>query len=168
MFLIRNIKISVKVGALILNNALSSLRSNNVISKEFCNFITFKHKSYTFVLFKTGKNKQSHINITQIRNLDSINIALNILIGLLSCTVNYYTIDNIIATSDLKRSITLQNIISNQKFERIKYNNEVFPGLFIKFNQGTVIVFHSGKIVIVGCKSIINIECLMNTVLANI
>lgn len=168
MFLIRNIKVSVKVEALILNNALSSLKNNQVLSKEFGNFITFKHNNYTFVLFKTGKNKESHINITQISNFDSINKAIDCLIKLINCTVNSYSIDNIIATSDLNKSISLSTIIKNKRFERIKYNNEIFPGLFIKFNQGTVIIFHSGKIVLVGCKSIENIEWLMSTIYANI
>lgn len=168
MFRIRNIKVSVKVNALILNNALSYLKSNQILVKEFCNFITFKSNSFTFILFKTGKAKQTHINITQIKDLTSINKAIDCLNNLIKCTVINYTVDNIIATSDLHKPICLSDVINGKKFDRVKYNNEVFPGLFIKFNEGTIILFHSGKIVIVGCKSVKHIECLMNIVHVNI
>jgi len=35
----------------------------------------------------------------------------------------------------------------------VKYNNQKFPGLFIKYKKGTALVFFSGKVVIVGCKN---------------
>jgi TATA-box binding protein (TBP) (component of TFIID and TFIIIB) len=168
MFLIRNIKVSVKVNAVILNNALGNLKSNNIITKEFCNFITFKSNSFTYILFKTGKAKDTHINITQIKDFSLINVAINCLINLIKCTVISYSVDNIIATSDLLKPVCLTEIIKRKKFQKVKYNNEVFPGLFIKFNKGTIIVFHSGKIVIVGCKSVKDIECLMNFLHVNI
>ena len=56
----------------------------------------------------------------------------------------------------------------NECFENIKYNNEKFPGVFLKFKIGTVILFHSGKLVIVGCKNIENIECLISKICAHI
>ena len=53
----------------------------------------------------------------------------------------------------------------------IQYNNERFPGLFVKFERnlkkvGTAIVFHSGKIVIVGCKGLDELKCLSQAVSA--
>jgi transcription initiation factor TFIID TATA-box-binding protein len=78
------------------------------------------------------------------------------------------TIDNIIATTNLNRKLNLVDISSRKKFTNIKYNNEKFPGLFVKFNIGTAIIFHSGKIVIVGSKSIENIECVLNLILVSI
>ena len=168
MFLIRNIKVSVKVQALILNNALSVLENNNIKTKEYGNFITFKTNNYTFVLFRTGKLKETHVNITQIPDFTSINKAINCLEQLIKCNVISYVVDNIIATSDLKRSLSLQTVITHKKFKRMKYNNEVFPGLFVKFIKGTIILFHTGKIVIVGCKSISDIQWILNAIHAKI
>lgn len=167
MFLIRNIKISVKVQALTLNNALSILKNKSIITREFGNFFSFKSNNYTFVIFKRGKQENNHINITQIPNFYSINKAINCLISLINCRVCHYVIDNIIATSDLHKSISLDSLIKSKRFKRVKYNSEIFPGLFIKFRQGTTIIFHSGKLVIVGCKSIDKIECILNTIHAN-
>ena len=164
MFLIRNIKVSVKVKALILNNALSCLKKRDILPKEYCNFIIFKSNNFTFILFKRKQLEDTHVNITQIPDVVSINKAVKCLINLINCEVNYYTVDNIIATSDLKKPIDLTQVLNSNTFERVKYNNEVFPGLFIKFNQGTLILFHTGKIVIVGCKSIDSIQWILNAI----
>lgn len=168
MFLVRNIKVSVKVRALVLNNALMQLYNNNIICKQFGNFISFKSNNYTFVLFKRGRKKETHVNITQIPNFQSIHKAIEVLVRLIGCVVINYVIDNIIATSDIKRSICLQKIVDERKFKKIKYNSEIFPGLFLKFTKGTSILFHSGKIVIVGSKSIENIKWILEIVHANI
>jgi TATA-box binding protein (TBP) (component of TFIID and TFIIIB) len=168
MFLIRNIKISVKVEALTLNNALSVLKNKNIATREFGNFFSFKSNQFTFVIFKRGSQEKNHINITQIPNFYSIHKAINSLISLLNCRVCHYVIDNIIATSDLHKPISLYAIIKSKRFKRVKYNSEIFPGLFIKFKEGTTIIFHSGKLVIVGCKSIDKIQCILTTIHANI
>jgi len=168
MFLVRNIKISLKVKAIFLDNALEILKRNNIKAKTFCNFVTFKIRGYTYVLFKTGKAQHTHINVTQIASIKLIKKAIKILVKLMNCTVLRYSIDNIIATSDLVRPINLDEVIKNKKFKKIKYNNEIFPGLFIKFSIGTVIIFHTGRIVIVGCKSERDIKWILENVHANI
>ena len=168
MFLIRNIKISVKVKPLVLNNVVKKFNTEGLAFKSFSNFLTFKNNHFTFVCFKKGKRKHSHINITQIPTFSLIPEALKVIKRLFECPIVSYSVDNIIATSDLKRSICLKKVIEEKKFDKIKYNNEVFPGLFIKFSSGTVILFHSGKIVVVGCKSLDSVQCIIQTVHANI
>ena len=76
------------------------------------------------------------------------------------------TIDNIIATLNMNRSIDLVLVCERKLFESIKYNNELFAGLFVKFEKGTAIIFHSGKIVLVGCKNIENLEWLTQNICA--
>jgi len=165
---VRNIKVSVKVKALVLNNALMQLQRNNISTKQFGNFISFKAENFTFILFKRGLKKETHVNITQIANFQSIHRAIEVLVKLIECVVIHYVIDNIIATSDFHRNISLQKIVELRQFKKIKYNSEVFPGLFLKFNRGTIILFHSGKTVIVGCKSIEDIEWILQMVHVNI
>jgi len=168
MYLVRNIKVSVKVKALILNNALTHLQDNNIVLKNFGNFISFKANNYTFILFKKGQNTDTHINITQIPTFSDINYALNCIVTLIKCEIISYTIDNIIATSDLGKFISLPKIVEERKFKQLKYNSEIFPGLFIKFKKGTIIIFHSGKTVIVGCKNIESIRWILRMIHANI
>lgn len=168
MFHVRNIKISVKIKPLVLNNVVNLLASKGISFKIYSNFVTFKNRHFTYVLFKKGKRKNCHINITQIQTLQLIKKALESIEDLLTCKVISYKVDNIIATSDVSRKISLSEIIKKNSFDVIKYNNEVFPGLFIKFKEGTVILFHSGKIVIVGCKTLESIECILKNVLVSI
>ncbi len=168
MFQIRNIKISIKVKPLVLNNAIERLENNGITLKTYSNFLTFKTHNFTYVLFKKGQRKHSHINVTQIPSLKLIRKSIRVIEKCLGCSVLYYKIDNIIATSDLKQSVNLIDIVSRRRFDKIKYNNEIFPGLFIKFPSGTVIIFHSGKIVIVGCKNQKTIKWILEIVHANI
>lgn len=164
MFHVRNIKVSVKVKALILNNALNKLHQKFIPTRHFGNFISFKHNGYTFVLFKKGKRRDSHVNVTQIPNFACIHRAIASLIKLIECEVLHYTVDNIIATSDLNRTLSLKEVVKQIKFKKIKYNSEIFPGVFIRFKRGTVILFHSGKLVIVGCRSIDNLRWIVNLI----
>jgi TATA-box binding protein (TBP) (component of TFIID and TFIIIB) len=168
MFLIRNIKVSVKVKPLVLNNAVLRLKHKGIKTNLFSNFITFKAKNFTFVLFKSGQKKENHINITQIPNFRSINKAIASLVKLLRCRVLRHTVDNIIATSALDRTISLRHIVHSKAFKKIKYNSEIFPGLFVKFWNGTVIIFHTGKLVIVGCKNKRSIKWILQKITANI
>ena len=69
-------------------------------------------------------------------------------------------VDNIIATLNIQKPIDLVSVCEKKLFESIKYNNEKFPGLFVKFKEGTAILFHSGKIVLVGCKTKKDLKCL--------
>jgi TATA-box binding protein (TBP) (component of TFIID and TFIIIB) len=85
------------------------------------------------------------------------------------CSVISKSVDNIIASTSVDKKLDLCLICSSGVFKSIKYNNEKFPGLFIKFeNLGTAILFHSGKIVIVGSKTRNNIECLIQKIYARI
>ncbi len=86
-------------------------------------------------------------------------------------------IDNITGSFDLKKELILKDLIEitqNYQFEGniyISYNNEKFPGMFLKVKIGnkrigTIIIFHSGKVVFVGCKRLRNLRCLESLTLA--
>lgn len=149
---IRNIKVSAKVSNLCLNTVSLKLLNSKVAQKHFSNYITFQH-TYTYIVFKNSKDLSNHVNITKLKCENDIESALQLLTNLLGCHIITWKIDNIIATSFLQQKLDLLQIINQKIFPRVKYNSEQFPGLFVKFDCGTVILFHSGKIVIVGCKS---------------
>lgn len=153
MLSIKNIKISVKVKWLCLNNANNSLAFQKVLVKKYLNYITFQNK-FSYVLFKGSKDRTNHVNITKIKDISYIDEALSILQKSLNATIVSYRIDNIIATHNGPQMIDLQSLINRNVFNQTKYNPERFPGLFVKCETGTAIIFHSGKIVIVGCRSL--------------
>ena len=149
---IRNIKLSVKLDKCPLDIAIEKLTAKKVSYKNHGNFISFTH-IFSFVLFKPSKNGQTHVNVTKVPQFKKhIKKSLLVIEKLMCRKVINFTVDNIIATTDLEKKVNLEEITKQRK--NIVYNSERFPGLFIKFTQGTSIVYHSGKIVIVGCKTV--------------
>jgi len=122
--------------------------------------VTFS-KDFNFIIFKTGIKGQNHINVTNLRLDSDIQIVESILRDQFHFEILDVITDNIVAKSSLMKKIDLSKIPEKGAFSEIKYNPERFPGLFIKFRPGTCIVFHSGKIVIVGCKKIENVAAII-------
>jgi hypothetical protein len=149
---IRNVKLSAKLKSCPLDIAINKLKTKKINFREFGNFISFTYV-YSFVVFKPSKNGETHANITKVPRLKGhVKKCLSVLKKLLRTDIISFTVDNIIATTDLEKKVCLEKISRERK--NVVYNNERFPGLFIKFRYGTSIVYHSGKIVIVGCKTV--------------
>jgi hypothetical protein len=116
----------------------------------------------TYIIFKTNKakNYQTHVNITKIPCLSEVKEAVQFLKKFINFSVIKLNIDNIIATFKFCRTLDLVKICEKKLFECMKYNNEEFPGLFVKKDIGTAILFHRGTIVLVGCNSKENLRKL--------
>lgn len=163
---IANVKISLKTSPISLDIVFNKLSKKGYNCKKYQNFLVIKTK-FTFILFKTNSKGENHVNVTKIPKLSYIKEAIKIIKKLTLCIVKSKTVDNIIATTSVNKNLNLRKIVRDKKFSKIKYNNEKFPGLFLKFKKATAILFHSGKIVIVGSKSKKNIECLIKKIFAN-
>lgn len=164
-FTITNVKVSLKTSPIVLDNVSVE---KSVFIKRYKNFIVIKQK-YTYIIFKTNKQtRENHINITKIPSIYEVSNAVEHLKSIIDFVVKNSFVDNIIAIANVDKQLNLINICNSGIFKQLKYNNEKFPGLFIKFDTGTVILFHSGKVVIVGCKTINDIECLITKIYANI
>lgn len=61
-------------------------------------------------------------------------------------------IENIVATADLGRNVDLNAVAIGLGLEQTEYEPEIFPGLIYQ-NSNTVLVFGSGKVVVVGVKT---------------
>lgn len=162
---IANVKVSIKTSVIFLDNVISMCKERNLYCKNYTNFIVIKDL-YTYILFKRNKFNENHINITKIPNINSVENAISRIKDLTKCVVTNQNIDNIIASTSYKRQLNLEDI--SKLFPNVKYNNEKFPGLFIKFKTGTAIIFHSGKIVIVGSKKETDIKCLIQKIFVHI
>jgi TATA-box binding protein (TBP) (component of TFIID and TFIIIB) len=164
---ITNIKVSINIEQESLDSVEKKISDFSLTHKRYNNFIV-PRDNFVYTIFRSGKNNSNHVNITKIKHLNQVEKAINNLKNL-SLNVNEKSlrIDNITGSTNLKKEVNIENIITflslNEKFKNIKvsYNNEKFPGLFLKINYlGTIIFFHSGKIVFVGCKTEENLECL--------
>lgn len=158
---ISNVKVSIKTSPIALNTVLALKLS----VKNYKNFIVLKDK-YTYTIFKTNLKFENHINITKIPKLSKITDSINHLKSYIVFSLIDMKIDNIIATLKHNQPIDLVSVCERKLFESMKYNNERFPGLFVKFEIGTAILFHSGKIVLVGCKNENDLKCLTTSIFA--
>lgn len=165
-YFVTNFKISFKCSLLFLDNVLKIAEKNSIKTKAYNNFVVFKN-TYQFIIFKAKKDC-NHINVTKISSRENICQAVLLFEELFQCKTFNLAIDNIIAVSQISNFLNLSNISKTHQVGRVKYNCEKFPGLFIRFNEGTTILFHSGKVVIVGCKTEEQIECLIQQVSVHI
>jgi Transcription factor TFIID (or TATA-binding protein, TBP) len=164
MFKITNVKLSLKVSFNRLDTVSDVLKTENITCKSYNNFIVFKNK-FTYILFKSKNNQHNHLNVTNIPNFEEIDQAVNSYKNITNSSVISQTVDNITASFSLKNKFNFLEIV--EKFSdiaKVTYNSEKFPGIFIKFDKGTVIVFHTGKCIIIGCKSIENLEWLVSKI----
>lgn len=131
-----------------------SQRGNILIVKKDFNLCIFEKTSNKTEKDQIRHFKEVHINLSGVK---SFTHQEEILIFVLrsffekDAFILHSKVDNITAAFSYPRPINLTYIKSTNP--ECKYNKERFPGLFMKFRTGTSIVFHSGKINIVGAKS---------------
>lgn len=157
---ITNVKVSLKIEPISLDNVKECKKSMKK------NFLVVREK-YTYSIYKTSKTSNTnHINITGIPSLNKIEDSINNLHNFLDFKLLSSKIDNIIANFKLKNCIDLISICEKKKFPIIKYNSELFPGAFVKFDKGSAILFHTGSVVVMGCKSEEDLKCLIKNIYA--
>ena len=112
--------------------------------------------NYTIIVFYSGKiSSHGTKSIEKAKNaiLDSIKkiMQLDCIIG--SSEINNIQIENIVSTFAFGNSIDVENLCGI--LDKCKYEPDKFPGLIYKpFNDSrTVLIFHSGKMIIVGVKN---------------
>lgn len=133
------------------------VKKRKISIKKTANIIVIKDK-YIFCIFEK-KDKTVHFNVTKIKSISDI---FNFLFFFAQNYFSYNTtllslkVDNITSSFNIKKPILFKHLnIVNQKFN---FNPERFSGFFIKYPEGTAILFQSGKINIIGCKTISDIK----------
>ena len=156
---VTNIKVSLKIKiVLTLKRIYETLRKNKLIVKEYSNFLVIK-KKYTYTLFASG-----HVNITGISRTSLVQPACDYICNLFSTIEKCpHTVDNISAITVVPHKINLRQLIKiDSPNFTTSFNTEIFPGLFMRTSTATVIVFRSGKLVIVGAKTV---QCVRDTLM---
>lgn len=156
---ISNIKISCvfKLPLNWCNLLIDIAKKRRVIIKKNANF-QILHDKYVICIFEK-KDKTVHFNVTKLKSIKDI---FSFLFFFSREYFSYDTtllslkIDNITSSFNVGCVINLKRVQSF--FENCKFNPERFAGLFIKFNEGTAIIFRNGKVNIVGCKKVLTIK----------
>ena len=75
-------------------------------------------------------------------------------------------IQNIVASSDIKKELNLANIAKNPLLENVEYDPEQFPGLVYRTDDPNMVllIFGSGKIVCTGAKKLEDASNAINTI----
>lgn len=169
---IKNIKIHCSIKKKYLHSHQISFDNPPVlVKKSFPSFKVIRLGRFTYTCFRSG-----HINISGIPVFDDIDIAIH----LLNCRwfpekeqINYTentTIDNITSKypSTIKKHISLTNlktlVVRLPEVQRVKYNRETFPCMFIKTSYGTIIYSAKNSIASVGCKSQTHLHKIFNLI----
>jgi hypothetical protein len=178
--LLSNFKLSTKVNPMTINEIEQLCLNKDILYEKFNNFICFNiyrrkkisikkpeefdHFAYSIwkkaECLKNNKsnpalNNKSHCNISKVEE-NEIGKCLRKLKRFLNISTEKikYKIDNITATIKTDHKINLKKFEKQNRYkEKISYNPESFPGLMIRKNNLTYIVFTSGSINIVGGKS---------------
>lgn len=167
MFKITNIKLSLKLQSISLDSVENVCEEKKIFFTKFSNFLVIKTK-YTFVLFKENAQQVNHVNITKVPSFSEIDDSINFFFEILNIgakTIKHQTVDNITANFSLNKTINLTKFAELYKEEYfITYKNETFSGLSIRFLHGTALLFHTGSVVVVGCKTIDNIKWIVKKI----
>lgn len=138
----------------------------NILSVVFSTKLCIIQKK---IKFPSSKNQLIHVNVTGIRNLYVLKreiVKINRYIIPQSWVMKSFKIDNICSTLSFPSTIRLRKL--SQIYENCRFNIDRFPAVFMKTIFGTVIVFESGKINILGCKSLAQIKSTWRQVLVYI
>ena len=172
---ISNVKLSTKIPDTCIETLENKCLENGFQHKVYGNFIVLKVPSvtngdnlYTYTVFKKSLLKQcdvasptQHVNITKVL-LNNLDDALQTLASILLCKkadVCNYKIDNLTATCSLGRKFDIQNFLErNPSLPKVTFNPEKFPGCFLSFNKKKAVLFRSGVINILACKSLEEIK----------
>lgn len=163
-FKITNIKLSVKTTFVRLDTVKTHLQNKKNSVKSYPNFLVIKNK-FTYVYFKSKDQKINHLNITNVDSFKNIDSSINHILKKLPKKSKvkeiYRSIDNITASLNLNRKVCLQEALKHFiNVCEISYNSEKFPGAFLKFEKGTIILFHTGKCIFIGCKRLESLKYL--------
>jgi len=170
MFVIKNVKVSVKLESIELKHVISYFNSNLLNYKDKSNYIILNNK-FMYIFYKCKNGLINHLNVTKISKLSDIDVSLDHLKNNIfkNFPINEKTVkvDNITAVHTINRQINLSRLANKiRDLYRVNYNNEKFPGLFVKFSPcGTLIIFHTGKIISIGCKSELDLQRVYNELL---
>ena len=117
---------------------------------------------FAYIIFTKSKTfRNYHVNITKIPSLDQVPNALKELKNIINenFSIENIKIENLTCLHHLNLNINLHETFKNFQshlFPEIvytRYNAEKFPGIFAKLNKCSILIFSSGKLVVIGASS---------------
>ena len=153
---VSNIKFSCTI---ILTDEAPLSLNKDVERKVFSNF-TVVRKKYVYTIFKTRNNdKTYHVNITKVPSREDIEISLSKLTDIISNRfyVKTWKINNLTCSFRADFEIPLLDVfekLQKKSFvKKMRFNPERFPGMFVSLEANTILIFSTGRMIIIGAKT---------------
>lgn len=161
---VKNIKLSVKVPPTHLDDVVKKCIEKNINYKVHPNFVVI-YDQCTINLFKRSARNpyaEQHANITRIPSFRDMKRAVAILSFYVQSDARklFPIVDNITAKAHVGFPVNLDEFVEKNADIgwRMHMNREAFPGLFIRSQVGTLIMFRTGVLVSIGSKNLRDIE----------
>ena len=136
-----------------------SVDQNQVDLNRCSNFIVAKRR-FVYTIFKAKKNaRKYHVNVTKIPSERDIGVALTNLKRVIKSKFQIldWRKENVTCSIDTNRAIPLFQVFSpleKQPYvKKLKFVPDRFPAVFVSMQQNTVLMFSTGKMVIIGGKT---------------
>lgn len=166
---IQNVVASSSIGVpLDLTKISMSLEDAEYVPEKFPGLIyKLKDPKTAMLLFTSGK-----LVCTGAKSVAMVHKAVGIVLGniaklgIVVPDKPDIKVQNIVATSDLKKDLNLNTIAISLGLEKVEYEPEQFPGLVYRVEKPKVVMllFGSGKIVCTGAKEISDIDLALKEI----
>jgi len=148
--------------ALDLNSIALALEGAEYEPEQFPGLIyRIKEPKAAFLIFKSGKAVCTGARSPEMAQ-DAVNMAVKKLkeIGIVTDTDPRIEIVNIVASSDLKAELNLNQVAVSLGLENVEYEPEQFPGMVYRVYDPKVVLllFGSGKIICTGARNIADVK----------
>ena len=116
-------------------------------------------KKYIYTIFKTGNNdKTYHLNITKVPSREDIEISLSKLADIISNRfyMKKWKINNLTCSFHADFEIPLLDVfekLQKKSFVKNAINLERFPSMFVSLEANTILIFSTGRMIIIGAKT---------------
>ena len=162
-FSVSNLKVSMKIKGI---KFIDVIRIKG-ISYNLCqrNFAILSRR-YTYIFFRESCNGIIHVNVTKLKNYSEIFTSKKNLCDILpTIDIISLKVDNICSVLKLQKPLRLEKIFNSLSGKYpLKYQTQKFPGLFIKLQHATAILFRTGSVIIVGVKNPYKLMSVHNSV----
>jgi len=151
-----------------IQNLVVTAQLNCEINMEYLNFslpdfnynkqrfnggiLKLQHPKCTFLIFRTGK-----IVCLACKTMEVVQFSMDRLIELLpefEVQITDIKTVNVVGSCNLGRRVKILDLARER--EDASYEPEIYPAVIMEKNGGKALIFHTGKIIITGCRSIID------------
>lgn len=131
-------------------------------------FLKFYEKGPTTAIYRTGSCNIRGASSEEELFKNKLLLEERLSVLGIEETISDFQITNIVFTSDLEEHMNLSELSIKLGLENIEYEPEQFPGLVYRLNQGVILIFSSGKLVLTGFTDPEQAKQALNTLFSNL